>query len=79
MQCGCAVACTDNKGYLEMATDGFTALVSPVGDARKLADNIVRLATDDTLRHSIARQGNAFIQGLDIEVSYRKFKCALGL
>ena len=79
MQCGCAVACTDNKGYLEMAKDGVTALVSPVGDARKLADNIVRLATDDALRHSIARQGNAFIQGLDIEVSYRKFKCALGL
>lgn len=79
MQCGCAVACTDNKGYLEMAKDGDTALVSPVGDARKLADNIVRLASDDALRHSIARQGNAFIQGLDIEVSYRKFKCALGL
>lgn len=79
MQCGCAVACTDNKGYLEMAKDGDTALVSPVGDASKLAENIVRLATDDTLRHSIARQGNAFIQGLDIEVSYRKFKCALGL
>lgn len=79
MQCGCAVACTDNKGYLEMAKDGVTALVSPVGDARKLAGNIVRLATDDAMRFSIAKQGNAFIQGLDIEASYRKFKHALGL
>lgn len=79
MQCGCAVACTDNKGYLEMAKDGVTALVSPVGDARKLAGNIVRLATDDALRYSIARQGNEFIQELDIEASYRKFKHALGL
>ncbi len=79
MQCGCAVACTDNKGYLEMARDGVTALVSPVGDAKALADNIVRLAEGDALRCQIAHRGNAFIQQLDIEESYRKFKHALGL
>ena len=79
MQCGCAVACTDNKGYLEMAADGDTALVSKVGDAKALADNIVRLATDDALRCAIAKRGNAFIHSLDIEASYRKFKTVLGL
>lgn len=74
MQCGCAVACTDNSGYLEMAHDGDTALVSPVGDAKALADNICRLIEDDTLRNNIAFRGNEYIQQFDIEKSYDKFK-----
>lgn len=46
MICGAAVACTDCKGYLEMAQDGRNALISPVGDARALAANILRLLGD---------------------------------
>lgn len=79
MQCGCAVACTDNNGYLEMAKDGETALVSPVGDAHALASNIVRLATDDSLRCEIAHRSNEFIKQFNIEASYSKFKHALGI
>lgn len=74
MQCGCAVACTDNKGYLEMAKDGDTALVSPVGDANALADNIVRLIGNDELRCQIAENGYQFIHQFDVEKSYEKFK-----
>lgn len=77
MQCGCAVACTDNKGYLEMAHDGETALVSPVGDAEALAENICRLIEDKDLRLRIAKNGENFIHKFDIEASYQKFKSAL--
>ena len=79
MQCGCAVACTDNMGYLEMAKDGMTALVSPVGDAEALAYNIMRLINDDELRYRIAENGHQFIQELDIEKSYQKFKKAVSI
>ena len=74
MQCGCAVACTDNKGYLEMAKDGENALVSPVKDPQALAKNIIRLIEDDQLRHTIALNGNKFIHEFDIEKSYLKLK-----
>ena len=74
MQCGCAVACTDNKGYLEMAKDGETALVSPTKDSQALAKNIIRLIEDDQLRCTIAMNGNKFIHEFDIEKSYLKLK-----
>ena len=74
MQCGCAVACTDNKGYLEMAHHETTALVSAVGDAEALAHNIIRLIEDDALRERIARTGNTFIHGMDIHQSYHQLK-----
>lgn len=74
MLCGCAVACTDNNGYLEMAKDGETALVSPVGDANALADNMTRLLADNQLRIAIAQQGNRMIQEFDIEIAYRQIK-----
>ena len=77
MLCGCAVACTDNLGYLEMAKDGETALVSPVGQYKPLADHIIQLIKDNELRQRIAKAGNAFIHQMDIETSYRQFKKAI--
>lgn len=77
MICGCAVACTDNKGYLEMAKDGETALVSPVDNAEALAKNIIRLIEDNELRYRIAKQGNAYIKQFDIEKSYQKFRMCI--
>ena len=74
MICGAAVACTNNKGYLEMAKDGKTALVSPIKDAQALANNIIRLINDDELRHLIARNGNEFIKQFKWEGSYKKLK-----
>jgi Glycosyltransferase len=74
MQCGCAIACTDNKGYLEMAKDEQTALVSPVGDSNSLAYNILRLINDNDLRHRIAKNGYDFIQQFDINKSYQNLK-----
>ena len=74
MQCGCAVACTDNKGYLEMAQNGVTALTSPVGDAAALAENIIHLIENDGLRIRIAKNGESFIHNFDIDESYNSFK-----
>ena len=74
MICGCAVACTDNLGYLEMATDGETALVSPVHDPESLALNIIRLIEDDDLRYHIAEEGNRNIQQFNWESAYSKFR-----
>lgn len=77
MQCGCAVACTDNKGYLEMAKDGVTALVSPVKDPQALADNIIKLIEDNQLRYKIAQCGYNYIQRLNIFNSYKLLKRTL--
>lgn len=74
MMCGQAIVCTDNKGYLEMVQNNFNALVSPVGDSQSLADNIIKLITNDDLRYQIAQNGLVSIQKFDIENSYLKFK-----
>lgn len=79
MICGTAVACTNNKGYLEMAKDGDTALVSPIKDAQALANNIIRLIKDDELRHRIARNGNEFIKQFKWDDSYKKLKETLNI
>lgn len=79
MICGCAAVCTDNPGYLEMAEDGQTALISPVRNAAGLADNIMRLLQDDALRRQIAEQGHLNIRKFTWERSCRKFRKAIGL
>lgn len=74
MMCGQAVCCTDNAGYEEMAIDGETALVSPVGDSEAMANNIIRLIEDEELRYRIANNGYQFIQRFTWEESYHKLK-----
>lgn len=61
MLCGQAVACTNNDGYMEMAKDGHTALLSPIGDPVSLADNIIKLIEDDELRKRLAISGEDYI------------------
>lgn len=72
MICGCAVVCTDASGYLEMATDGETALISPVKDAEAMAANLLRLMEDDSLRQKIAENGNQSIKRFTWEKAYEK-------
>lgn len=74
MQCGCAVACTDNGGYAIMAHDEKTALVSPVRDPQALANNIIRLMQNNELRIRIAKGGYENIQQYTWERAYLKFK-----
>ena len=72
--CGCAVACTDNAGYREMAIDDNTALLSPIKNPAALAENIIRLIEDDALRIRIAEQGYEYIQKFKWDDSYCKLK-----
>jgi len=74
MQCGCAVACTDNKGFQAMAIHEKTALVSPVRDIETMAKQIIQLVTDNQLRFRIAQNGYKHIQNFDVKASYQQFK-----
>lgn len=56
MACGVAVACTHNGQVEDFAFADRTALMSPQGDARALADNIVRLLGEESLRRRLAEQ-----------------------
>lgn len=78
MMCGCAVACTDNLGYMEMATDGETALLSPIKDVEALANNILRLIGDDELRYRIAENGYRNIQQFTWERAYSNVRELMG-
>lgn len=79
MMCGAAIACTDNNGYREMVIDGETGLLSPVGDSKALANNIISLIENDALRIKLANQGNKYIASFDIEKSYNTLKRILNL
>lgn len=72
MVCGAAVVCTDNKGYLEMAVHEENALVSPVRDARGLADNMIRLIEDDELRCRLATNAMEHIKQFTWDRAYGK-------
>lgn len=74
MACGAAIACTDINGYRVMVKDGTTGLLSPVNDAKALADNIIKLINDDDLRQRLAVAGHQFILQFNRDNSYGKFK-----
>lgn len=73
MICGAAVVCTETSGYLEMAIDNKTALVSPIGDIEALANNIILLIENDSLRIRLAQRGNQYIKQFSWENSYESF------
>ena len=74
MMCGCAVACTDAGGYLTMAKDRKTALISKIGEVQSLADNIIELIENDVLRCNIADNGSSAIQSFTWAKAYKTFK-----
>lgn len=79
MLCGQAVACTDNKGFREMATHNVNALLSPVKDVITLANNIQILINNDNLRFQLAYNGIKTMKNYSLDESYMKFKSALNL
>ncbi len=60
--CGCALAATDVGGHREYAVNGETALLSPPKDPVKLAQNVLTLLQDKTLRLRLAEQGHEYVQ-----------------
>lgn len=57
MACRVPVITTDSKGVREYAIDGKTALVVPAQDPKALAEAIIRLLEDDSLKEKIAEAG----------------------
>jgi len=72
--CGCAVCCTNIDGFSMYAFDNKTALLSPVFDINALAENILKLMTNNDLRIQLAKAGNNYIQQFTWKKAYKKFK-----
>ena len=62
MACRCALVTTDVGAIRDYTIPGETALVSPPGDWRSLADNLIRLLLDQELRLHIAEAGYRYTQ-----------------
>ena len=62
MACGVACVTTDVGAVRDYAVPGETALVSPPGDVRSLADNLIQLLGDEERRRRIAENGYKHIQ-----------------
>ncbi|MFN0110566.1 MAG: glycosyltransferase family 4 protein [Blastocatellia bacterium] len=62
MACGCALVTTDNGGASEFAVDNETALMAPIQQPELLADKLLKLLRDDSLRQQIALSGYQSIQ-----------------
>ena len=73
MICGCCISCTETTGFLCMANN-TTALLSPVYDVKKLADNILLLINNQKLRIELAENGHNYIQLFTWESAFSLFK-----
>jgi len=72
MACGCAVATTDCGGNRDYAEHEKTALVSAPDDFTSLANNVLRLLSDEELRVKIALAGRDRIAEFTWEKSTRR-------
>jgi glycosyltransferase involved in cell wall biosynthesis len=59
MHAGLAVVATSVGGTPESVIDGETGVLTPPGDAGKLAEAIIRLLEDETLRRRLGERGRA--------------------
>ncbi len=57
MMCGAALVTTDTGGSRDYALNEETALVSPIKNPDALAENLIRILTDESLRLNLAEKG----------------------
>lgn len=74
MACGAALASTDYLGVHEYAVDNKNALLSPVKDVDALANNVIKLITNEELRERLEKNAMNYIEGFSWEHAYNKFK-----
>lgn len=79
MACGCAVAATNNRGILEYAEHGKTALISPVQSPAQLAAHILFLIENDQKRMEMARAGSLAIRQYTWDDAVDRFERALNV
>ena len=69
MACGCALASSKYQGVLEYAIDGKNALLAPIKDSEKMAENISDLFENDDLCFRIVHAGLETAQQKSLEVT----------
>lgn len=69
MACGCALVSSKYRGVLEYAIDGTNALLSPIRDSKKMADNIIKLFENSELRNRLIKAGIETTEKRSLEVS----------
>lgn len=79
MSCGDAFISTNYLGVREYAVNGENALLSPVKDTSKMAENICRVIEDDDLRFKLAENAIKSAESMSWEQAYETFKQTLKL
>lgn len=77
LQCGAALAATDNGGHREYAHHEETALICPPKNPDALAANILRLLDDQELRLRLARRGHEYVQQFTWDRAVKSFESVL--
>jgi L-malate glycosyltransferase len=77
MACGCALVSTDIGGVRDYAEHEVTALLSAPRQPDLLAANLIRLLSDDALRHRLAAAGRERIRSFDWSRSVDRFEAFL--
>ena len=62
MQAGRPIVCTDTGGNPELVQDGRNGFLVPVGDARALADRLIRLLSDPALARRLGEAARETVQ-----------------
>jgi len=60
MACGKPIVTIDNGATSELIRDGETGLLLPSGEAQRVAEAVLRLATEKTLRRRVAKGARAY-------------------
>lgn len=71
--CGCALCCTNIGGFGVYAIENKTALLSPVYDIEKLAENICFLMMHNDVRIQFAKTGNELMKQFTWDRAFEKF------
>ncbi len=77
MMCGDAVVATDIGGHREFCINEVTSLLSSPRNPEALANNILRLIEDQSLRVSLAHGGHQHIQQFTWEKAVESFEATL--
>jgi len=62
MACGTPVICTTGAGAHEVLTDGHNAILVPPKSPEKIAENIIKLYSDDKLWDNLHKNGRQFVE-----------------
>lgn len=74
MACGCALVAAHNQGVDEFAVDGENGLLAPIGEPERLAEAVLRLLSDEELRHRLAERGRERITQFDWNLAVENFE-----